>query len=90
MKLWDQYITCQHSSGTLAAAAQRMLLRARCLRSAPADGIVEVYSAGSSEARAAPGIWKAVSMVDAAWSPEGTRSGGTACWMAVHTRHWSA
>jgi hypothetical protein len=56
MKLWNQYSTCQHPAGTLAAAAQRMLLRARCLRSAPADGIVEVYSAGSSEARAAPGI----------------------------------
>jgi hypothetical protein len=32
---------------------------------AHADGVVEVYSAGSSEACAAPGIWKAVSMVDA-------------------------
>ncbi len=65
MKLWNQYSTCAHPAGILAAAAQRMLLRARCLRSAPADGIVEVYSAGSSEACAAPGIWKAVSIVDA-------------------------
>jgi hypothetical protein len=65
MKLWNQYSTCQHPAGTLAAAAKRMLLRARCLRRAHADGVVEVYSAGSSEACATPGIWKAVSMVDA-------------------------
>jgi hypothetical protein len=65
MRLWNQYSTCQHPAGTLAAAAQHMLVRARCLRSAPTNGVVEVYSAGSSEACAASGIWKAVSMVDA-------------------------
>lgn len=64
MKLWHQCTTCQPPTVTLAAAAQRMLVRARCLRSASADSVVEVYCA-SNEASATPGVWKAVNMVDA-------------------------
>jgi hypothetical protein len=65
MKLFHQYTTCQAPAGTLAAVVERLLVLARCLRSDPADGVVEVYCAGTNEACTAPGIWKAVSMVDA-------------------------
>jgi hypothetical protein len=42
-----------------------MLARARCIRVDSANGTVDVYSA-CSEAPTTPGVWKAVSTVDAA------------------------
>lgn len=42
-----------------------MLARARCIRSAFAEGVVEVYSAGSEAVCDAPGVWKAVSTISA-------------------------
>jgi hypothetical protein len=54
--------TCLQPSDVLAAAAQRMLACARCIKYDPASGTVDVYSAGD-DGRA---TWKAVSSVDAA------------------------
>ena len=64
MRMWHECSRCQLPASLIAAAAQRMLARARCIRVDSANGIVDVYSA-CSEAPTTPGVWKAVSTVDA-------------------------
>jgi hypothetical protein len=60
MVLWRQCCTCQQPADVLAAAAQRMLACARCMRFHPDSGVADVYSAGDD----GRGTWKAVSSVD--------------------------
>jgi hypothetical protein len=67
MRMWHECSRCQLPTSVIAAAAQRIVLaRARCIRVDSANGIVDVYSAACSEAPTTPGVWKAVSTVDAA------------------------
>ena len=66
MRVWHECSRCQLPASLIAAAAQRMLARARCIRVDSANGIVDVYSACSEAPLTTPGVWKAVSTVDAA------------------------
>jgi hypothetical protein len=58
MVLWRQCCTCLQPADVLAAAAQRMLACARCIKYDTASGMADIYSAGH-DGRA----WKVVSIV---------------------------
>ncbi len=63
LMVWrQQCCTCLQPADVLAAAAQRMLACARCIKFDTASGMADIYSAGG-DGRA---TWKAVSSVDAA------------------------